>query len=91
MSVMLLPATLQSLLKSYLVSKRDLENTSLANGRLANRRLENLAYGMLGSVADAEDVVQEARLKVLQLASPPLNPQAYLSRRHQSRFGSIAA
>lgn len=86
MSVMLLPATLQSLLKSYLVSKRDLENTSLANGRL-----ENLAYGMLGSVADAEDVVQEARLKVLQLASPPLNPQAYLSRRHQSRFGSIAA
>lgn len=35
---------------------------------------------MLGSVADAEDVVQEARLKVLQLASPPLNPQAYLFR-----------
>lgn len=43
-------------------------------------RLEGLAYRMLGSVADAEDVVQEARLKLLSQASVPENEEAWLFR-----------
>ena len=43
-------------------------------------RLEHLAYRMLGSVADAEDVVQEARLKLLGLEKQPDNEDAWLFR-----------
>ena len=44
------------------------------------RRAFGLAYRMLGTVADAEDVVQEARLKMLEGAATPDNPEAYLFR-----------
>ena len=57
------------------MSKPDLENQVLES-----RALVNLAYGVLGSVADAEDVVQEARLKVLKLDCQPQNLQAYIYR-----------
>ena len=43
-------------------------------------RLEGLAYRMLGSVADAEDVVQEARLRLLKQAEAPDNEDAWLFR-----------
>ena len=43
-------------------------------------RLEGLAYRMLGSVADAEDVVQEARLRLLKQATQPENEEAWLFR-----------
>ncbi len=43
-------------------------------------RLEALAYRMLGSVADAEDVVQEARLKLLKQTEAPQNEEAWLFR-----------
>jgi RNA polymerase sigma-70 factor (ECF subfamily) len=39
-----------------------------------------LAYRMLGCVADAEDVLQEARLKLLGLSSAPDNEEAFLFR-----------
>lgn len=42
--------------------------------------LERLAYRLLGSVADAEDVVQEARLRLLKQVSPPENEEAWLFR-----------
>lgn len=47
---------------------------------MSTSRLEALAYRMLGSVADAEDVLQEARLRRLKLASPPDNEEAWLTR-----------
>jgi len=67
------------------VSKRHLENRSLEDKILEYRSLEyltleNLAYRMLGSVADAQDVVQEASLKVFKLDKQPRNLQAYLFR-----------
>lgn len=43
-------------------------------------RLEGLAYRLLGSVADAEDVVQEARLRLLKQAEAPANEDAWLFR-----------
>ncbi len=43
-------------------------------------RLEALAYRMLGSVADAEDMVQEARLRLLNQPEPPENEEAWLFR-----------
>lgn len=43
-------------------------------------RLEALAYRMLGSVADAEDVVQEARLKLLAQTEAPDSEEAWLFR-----------
>lgn len=43
-------------------------------------RLEGLAYRMLGSVADAEDVVQEARLRLLKQTVSPDNEEAWLFR-----------
>jgi len=42
--------------------------------------LESLAYRMLGSMADAQDVVQEARLRLLQQDCAPDNEQAWLFR-----------
>ncbi len=47
---------------------------------MAASRLERLAYRMLGSVADAEDVVQEARLKLLKQEQQPDNEEAWLFR-----------
>lgn len=43
-------------------------------------RLKALAYGMLGSVEDAEDVLQEAQLRLLQAHPKPDNEEAYLYR-----------
>ena len=43
-------------------------------------RFEALAYGMLGSVAEAEEVVQEARLRLHQLSTPPASEEAFLYR-----------
>ncbi len=43
-------------------------------------RFEALAYGMLGSVAEAEEVVQEARLRLYQLPTPPASDEAFLYR-----------
>ena len=43
-------------------------------------RLESLAYRLLGSMADAQDVVQEARLRLLQQDRAPDNEQAWLFR-----------
>ncbi len=45
-----------------------------------NPRLKSLAYGMLGSVADAEDVLQDAVLKLHQTDPPPEVPEAFLYR-----------
>lgn len=42
--------------------------------------LERMAYRMLGSVADAEDVVAEARLRLLEANVEPDNPDAWLVR-----------
>ncbi len=47
---------------------------------MADRRLKHLAYRLLGSVEDAEDVVQDAHLKLLGLADPPGNRDAFLFR-----------
>ena len=46
----------------------------------ARPRLLRLAYRMLGSLADAEDVVQEAWLAGLALPVPPDRPEAWLAR-----------
>ncbi len=46
----------------------------------SNPRLKSLAYGMLGSVADAEDVVQDAIIRLHQMDTPPESPEAYLYR-----------
>ncbi len=43
-------------------------------------RFEALAYSMLGSVAEAEEVVQEARLRLHQLDAPPSSDEAFLYR-----------
>jgi len=45
-----------------------------------NARLKSVAYRMLGSAADAEDVVQEAQLRLHQCEPKPDNPEAYLYR-----------
>ena len=47
---------------------------------MPSSRLEGLAYRMLGSVADAEDVVQEARLRLLKQEAAPRNEEAWLFR-----------
>jgi RNA polymerase sigma-70 factor (ECF subfamily) len=47
---------------------------------VSRSRLEGLAYRLLGSVADAEDVVQEARLKLLAQTTVPDNEEAWLFR-----------
>lgn len=46
----------------------------------AHARLKGLAYRMLGSVADAEDVVQDAYEKLRRCAEPPRNEEAWLFR-----------
>ena len=43
-------------------------------------RFEALAYGMLGSVSDAEDVVQEAMLRLHQQSPAPQSDEAFLYR-----------
>ena len=45
-----------------------------------NLRLKSLAYRMLGSSADAEDVVQEAQLRLHQADPRPDNAEAFLYR-----------
>ncbi len=48
---------------------------------LAHRRLVfTIAYDVTGSVADAEDVVQETWLRFAAVSRPPENPRAYLAR-----------
>ena len=42
--------------------------------------LFGIAYRMLGSVADAEDMVQDTWLRCSQVSDPMTNPGAYLSR-----------
>ncbi|CAN5146305.1 RNA polymerase sigma-70 factor [soil metagenome] len=44
------------------------------------RLLFGIAYRMLGSVADAEDVVQDAWLRWEAVTDPVANPKAYLAR-----------
>ncbi|MCQ8189520.1 RNA polymerase sigma-70 factor [Streptomyces rugosispiralis] len=44
------------------------------------RMLFGIAYRMLGSVADAEDVVQDAWLRCSQASTPVDNPAGYLTR-----------
>ena len=46
----------------------------------SDARLRNVAYRMLGSVADAEDVVAEARYRLLKRDAPPDNESAFLMR-----------
>ncbi len=45
-----------------------------------DERLKGLAYRMLGTLADAEDVVQDAYLRLRGLDTPPDNEEAYLFR-----------
>jgi len=47
---------------------------------VSRSRLEALAYRMLGSFADAEDVVQDARLRLLRQSEAPENEDAWLFR-----------
>ncbi len=47
---------------------------------MADERLKHLAYRLLGSVEDAEDVVQDAHVKLLDVADPPYNREAFLFR-----------
>ena len=43
-------------------------------------KLFAIAYRMIGSAMDAEDIVQDAWLRYQQITSPPENPSAYLRK-----------
>ena len=43
-------------------------------------KLFAIAYRMIGSAMDAEDIVQDAWLRYQQIESPPQNPSAYLRK-----------
>jgi RNA polymerase sigma-70 factor (ECF subfamily) len=45
-----------------------------------DHRLHTAAYRMLGNVSDAEDAVQDARLRLMESATAPRNEPAYLMR-----------
>ena len=54
--------------------------------------LAGLAYRMLGSIAEAEDVVQDAYLRWAQADAPTIvNPRAYLARVADRKLFSLYA
>ena len=46
----------------------------------AQARYKTLAYSLLGSISEADDIAQEAELVRLQLREKPNNPEAYMLR-----------
>ncbi|MEU8513100.1 RNA polymerase sigma-70 factor [Kitasatospora sp. NPDC048722] len=57
-----------------------LEHPGLADFEAHRRMIFGIAYRMLGSVADAEDLVQDTWLRWSQVTGPVANPAGYLAR-----------
>ncbi|MEE1786815.1 RNA polymerase sigma-70 factor [Streptomyces sp. SP17BM10] len=57
-----------------------LEHPGLADFEAHRRMIFGIAYRMLGSVADAEDLVQDTWLRWSQVTDPVANPGGYLAR-----------